>query len=261
MNKDMKLFRALNDIDNHLLMDESEDVKTFYVRYFKYVAASITLIVVIFGGYKLFKKENDTSASQGDSNPTSDYQTDVKVLHPGDKEPEDVNETFVYQVTAEEEEKMKQAGEEAIRQELENRENNSGISLSEYQDTMDKHTDVWTQMMNEAREMLVRFNGEDVVKKVEDEREESLKTENVDAITGVTEGTVKMWKLWLNTIYEHDDEITDSERAVLLTMISPLSLKNYVEKHPEYSDVYETWEKLKEKYPFPDEAIAERMSE
>lgn len=264
MSRNIKLFKALNDIDNQFLMDSEEKNNTvFKLKYFKYAAACVVVAIIGVGGYKLLKSENNLS-SQGDSNPTSDYQTDVKVLHPGDKEPEDKNETFVYQVTPEEEEKMRQEAEEYKRQKEEELENNfippTDEEIAKRQEELEKVDNIYQQLVKEGRDMIVRYNGEETVKKYEEARDKSNEQEKLDDIRGITEGTAKLWELYINTIWEHDDEITDSERAIIMITVSPNGLDYYAQKHEEYRQVYDMYRTLKAKHRDFEDVFAKRLS-
>lgn len=273
MSKDMKLFKALNDIDNNLLMDDNKekDIKRFYVKYLKYAVASIALVVTLFGGYKLFKKESDTTTSQGDSNPTSDYQTDVKVIHPGDKEPEDENEFFVYQITPEEEEQMRLEAEEykqKMMEEIEkNRKQPTEEEMAEMIARMDKeakgYDQAYAQLVKEGRDMLVRINGEDVVKAYEDEEERTRSIETLSSPLAVSTGQIKLWEFWMDTIIEHYDEINNDEISILLIQINRICLE-YAEENYGFEGLVEKYDYLNKdmvynRNCYPDDVIGKRV--
>lgn len=255
MNKDMKLFKSLNDIDNHLLMDDNQDkdVKVFYTRYLKYAVASITLVVVVFGGYKLFKRENDTSTSQGDSNPTSDYQTDVKVIHPGDKEPEN-NEIFVYQITEEEEEQIRQEAEEYKQKMMEEIEKNRNSPEREEQkkkelEEMRKAEEEARSLKAKAIDVLYLYNGEEKVNQLFYDWNDAVSRLAWTKEEGNPVETMYLYDMYLDTIIEHGEEIDTEIVGLILVQISYTILDQFRSVHPEFDYISDKYNTAKEMYP------------
>lgn len=128
------------------------------------------------------------------------------------------------------------------------------------QEDMKTVDDAYQQLINEGREMLVRYNGEDLVKQYEDNQKISIEEGNYDKLIGISEGTAKLWELYLNTMWEHDDEITDSERAIVLLTINPNGLEYYAKEHEEFYQVCDLYNSLREKHRDFQDVIAKRLS-
>lgn len=242
-------------------MDISNNKKAKTVILISVILVIAVLIAVVFA---ITSKKINNSTSQGISNPSGDSQTDVKVLHLGDEEPKDVNETFVYQVTDEEEERIRQEAEEYKRQKGEELAQQqiqpSNEEIEKRQENMKTVDDAYQQLIQEGRDMLVRYNGEDLVKQYEDNQKISIEEGNYDKLIGISEGTAKLWELYLNTIWEHDDEITDSERAIVLLTINPNGLEYYAKEHEEFYQVCDLYNSLREKHRDFQDVVAKRLS-
>ena len=228
-------------------MDISNNKKAKTVILIYVILVIAVLIAVVFA---ITSKKINNSISQGISNQSSDSQTDIKVINLGDEEPE--NEIFAYRVTEEDDEKMLEEAHKKLEEELSNKQIPTDEELTETANRLKeegtKFDNNWNYIKQLTKETIVKYNGEEKVKTIEDAYEKSIdKIE--DKNLGTSKECLEMYDLWLTTIEEHEKEMDRLVIGMIMTSISPVPMQLFVESNPEYNYVLEKYNKIEKSYP------------
>lgn len=191
-----------------------------------------------------------SSVYQAEEEKSADYQTDIKVINLGDEEPE--NEFFAYRVTKEDDERMLEEAHKKMEEDLANRKLPTDEELEETANRLKeegaKFDNNWNYIKQLTRDTIVKYNGSEKVKEIEDAYEKSIdKIE--DKNLGTSKECLDMYDLWLTTIEEHEKEMDRLVIGMIMTSISPVPMKLFVESNPEYNYVLEKYNKIEKSYP------------
>lgn len=232
-------------------MDISNNKKAKIVILISVILVIAVLIAVVFA---ITSKKINNSTSQGISNPSGDSQTDIKVINLGDEEPE--NEIFAYRITEEDEEKMLEEAHKKLEEELSNKQIPTDEELAETANRLKEEGtkfDInWNYIKQLTNETLILYNGKEKVEKIENAYLESLKNADSLGTLDITKEHAEMYDFWLTTIEEHEEEMDKLVIDMIMTSISPIPLKLFVEKNQEYSYILDKYNNINNKYPYAD---------